>query len=365
MGIRCVILLIAATAFTGLAGAEPSRTWFDGGDLSALGEIEKAGGRFKNRSGESTDAIQSLASFGANCVRLRLFVNPNGKHFVVNDLQTTLALAKRAKAAGQEILLDFHYSDTWADPGAQVIPASWTDHSLESLSAKVASHTYDTLRTFDEAGLFPAMVQIGNEIDNGMLWPTGRLFKKDGGDPDWDSLATLLKSASEAVRRATPEGKRIRIVVHTAEGGNASKCKAYHQAMKDRGLDYDVIGLSFYPWWHGGIDGMKHNLTQLASTTGKEILIAEAAYPWNEGNEHQKFHGMKLDWPQSPEGQQAYLRDVIRAVRELPENKGIGVMWWHPDSIAVKDRNVWMAGSCAMWKPDGTCLPALECFREP
>lgn len=361
--IRRVIAIMAALSCPGMA-AEPLRTWFDGGDLSALGEIEKAGGQFKNRSGETTNAIQSMASFGANCVRLRLFVDPNGKRFVVNDLNTTLALAKRAKAAGQEILLDFHYSDTWADPGAQVIPASWTDHSLEALAARVEAHTYDTLRTFDKAGLLPGLVQIGNEIDNGLLWPTGRIFKGEGKAADWDSLATLLKSAARGVRRATPDGKRIRIIVHTAAGGDAAKCIAYHQALRERTLDYDILGLSYYPWWHGGLEGLKSNTRQLVERFEKEILVVEVAFPWNKGTAHQKFHGMDLDWPATPEGQSEYLRDVIDVVHKLPGNKGIGVIWWHPDSIPMPNLHIWMAGSCALWKSDGVALPAMEAFRQ-
>jgi arabinogalactan endo-1,4-beta-galactosidase len=335
--------------------------WFDGGDLSALGRIEQLGGRFTDREGRQTDAINALASFGANIVRLRLFVEPDGKGFTNNDLPYTLALAKRAKAAGQTILLDFHYSDTWADPGKQGIPKSWPQHDLDALAATIESYTHGTLRAFDQAGVPPELVQIGNEIDNGLLWPAGKVWKGEGR-ADWDSLAVLLKAASRGVRRATPVGKSIRIVLHTATGGNAGKTATFHRELQQRGLDYDVAGLSYYPWWHGTLDGLAANCRQLATTFGKEVLVVEAGFGWREGSGKPDGKIADFQWPITPAGQSDFLRDVIRVVRETPGGKGIGVIWWHPDSIPVAGANVWRGGRCALWQPDGTPLPALSRF---
>jgi arabinogalactan endo-1,4-beta-galactosidase len=216
--------------------------WFDGADLSALDRIEELGGTFRDDKGQPTNALAALASAGANCVRLRLFVAPDGRGFTRNDLPRTLAMAKRAKAATQTILLDFHYSDTWADPGKQGIPASWPQDSLPALSAKVENYTFETLRRFADEGVFPDLVQIGNEIVNGMLWPHGEIHSGKGNDANWDGAATLFKSAARGVRRATPEGLKIRIVLHTATGGIVENTATFHREMQRRGVDYDVAG---------------------------------------------------------------------------------------------------------------------------
>ena len=347
--------------FFALFAASPLRaeTWFDGGDLSAIGTIEQRGGTFRSRDGSKMDAIQALAEAGANCVRLRLFVDPNGKDFTNNDLAYTLALAKRAKAAHQSILLDFHYSDTWADPGKQGTPKSWPQNDLPALVAKVESYTYETLRRFEKEGVFPELVQIGNEIDNGLLWPLGRLWQEKS---NWDHTFALFNAASHGVRRATPDGKKVRIVLHTATGGKVEKTAAFHREMQQRGLDYDVAGLSFYPWWNGSFDGLKENAHQLATTFNKEVLIAEAGYPSSEGTPRQEYFGKSFQWPKTPAGQAAFLRDVCKVIHALPNQRGIGVLWWHPDSIPVAGNHVWMNGTCALWRADGSPLPALEAF---
>lgn len=355
---KSVLISILATTLAPLHAAP----WFDGADLSALDRIEELGGTFRDDNGHSTDALAALASAGANCVRLRLFVAPDGRGFTHNDLPRTLAMAKRAKAAKQAILLDFHYSDTWADPGKQGIPASWPQDSLAPLAAKVEDYTFKTLRHFADEGVFPDLVQIGNEIENGLLWPIGKIFHEKGMPPNWDGAATLFKSAARGVRRATPEGMKVRIVLHTATGGIVEKTANFHREMQLRGVDYDVAGLSFYPWWHGTLDGLRRNAEQLATTFGKEVLVVEAGFPWNEGAAGHNFHGKDYAWPKTPAGQASFLRDLCQVIHDTPGGRGIGVIWWHPDSIPVKGAHVWMGGSCALWRPDGSPLPALREF---
>lgn len=209
----------------------------------------------------------------------------------------------------------------------------------------------------------PEFVQIGNEIDNGLLWPVGKIWKPDAESPDWDSAATLFKAASRGVRRATPDGGRMRIVLHTATGGHVEKTARFHTEMQQRGIDYDVAGLSYYPWWHGTLDALRENSRQLAGSFDKEVMVVETAFPWNEGSRHQKFHQQDYPWPKTPEGQAGFLRDVITTIHALPDHKGIGVLWWHPDSIPVEATGVWMAGTCALWRPDATPLPALRQFQ--
>lgn len=348
-------VLLAAIALPLQAGI-----WLDGGDLSAAGRMEALGARFRDRDGRETDPIRALASFGANCVRLRLFVQPDGKGFTNNDLPYTLALAKRAKQANQTLLLDFHYSDTWADPSKQSIPRSWPQHDVQALAAEVERHTRDTLREFDRAGVFPELVQIGNEIDNGLLWPVGQIWRRGTTEPEWDNLITLLKAAARGVRAGSPAGRHPRIILHTATGGIVAKTAGFHRQMQRHGVDYDVAGLSYYPWWHGTLAGLRENARQLATEFRKEVFVVEAGFPWRppgtpkEGTEA---------WPNTPAGQAGFLRDVITVLRDLPDGKGIGVLWWHPDSVPVAGDSVWFGGECALWRADGTPLPALDEFR--
>jgi arabinogalactan endo-1,4-beta-galactosidase len=346
------------------AGAEEVaasvRPWFDGGDLSALTRVEALGGRFRDRAGHTANAMGSLAAEGANCVRLRLFVDPDGTGFVVNDLPYTLALAKRARAAGQSVLLDFHYSDTWADPGKQYVPASWADLSLDALADRVEVYTAETLETFRREGVLPELVQIGNEIDNGLLWPLGKVWKETGAPADYDSPARLLRAAAAGVRRATPAGERLRIILHTATGGNWKKTERFNREMQRRGLDYDVVGLSFYPWWHGTLQDLRDNASRAVTELGKEVMVVETAYLWREDSPRDKSAGQTYAWPKTPGGQAAFLRDVIAVVHELPGQKGIGVVWWHPDAISLPDTRIWFGGACALFRPDGTPLPAAN-----
>lgn len=346
--------------FAAIALPVQATPWFDGGDLSALGRMEQLGARFNDREGRKTDAIQALASFGANCVRLRLFVQPDGQGFTNNDLTYTLALAKRARAAGQAILLDFHYSDTWADPAKQGIPKSWPQDDLAAIAERCETYTCETLRVFAREEVFPELVQIGNEIENGLLWPVGKIWKAGATEPDWNNAATLFKAASHGVRRGTPAGKHTRIVLHTATGGHVEKTATFHREMQHRGLDYDVAGLSYYPWWHGTLEGLKQNASQLVTDFHKEVMVVEAGFRWQQvATPDDKAPG----WPNTPEGQAKFLREVIDVIHQLPAGKGIGVLWWHPDSVPVADAKVWMNGACALWQADATPLPALKEFK--
>lgn len=200
----CVLSLVSC----GILNAEPadpshnSRVFLRGGDISALAAIETRGGSFRDR-GEVQDLIQIFSEHGCNCARLRLFVNPAHKDIVVNDLPYTLSLAKRVRSAGQLLLLDFHYSDTWADPGKQFKPSAWKALPFDQLEDQVREYTSDVMEEFRAEGVLPDIVQIGNEVIQGMLWPEGKIqYAADAEEKrmSWERFGRLLKAGIDGVR---------------------------------------------------------------------------------------------------------------------------------------------------------------------
>lgn len=249
-----------------------------GADISFLPELEARGINFSD-NGIEKDAIEILKDHGFNYIRLRLFVDPSndsgyspGKGFC--DLQHTLEMAKRIKKAGMKFLLDFHYSDTWADPGKQYEPADWKNLNFSDLTNKLYLYTKHVLTALKDQGTLPDMVQTGNEINHGILWP-------DGGVQHPDSLAMLLKTAIAAVRDVD---SKIIVMLHIALGGQNAESEFFLDNMIKRGVNFDVIGESYYPKWHGTIQDLQTNLTALKSKYKKPVIVAEYSQLKNEVN---------------------------------------------------------------------------------
>ncbi|MDE3185485.1 MAG: glycosyl hydrolase 53 family protein [Bacteroidota bacterium] len=240
-----------------------------GADISFLPQLEARGIKFSDK-GEQKDVLQILKDHGFNYIRLRLFVNPSddsgyspGKGFC--DLQQTLQMAKRIKNAGMKFLLDFHYSDTWADPGKQFIPEEWKSLDFKDLAKKVHDYTKSVLASLKAQGTLPEMVQTGNEINHGILWP-------DGNVQHLDSLATLLNSALSAVKEVNPS---IITLIHVALGGQNSESEFFLDNMINRGVSFDAIGESYYPKWHGTLNDLDTNLRLLQKKYNKPVIVAE------------------------------------------------------------------------------------------
>ncbi|MDP6635726.1 MAG: glycosyl hydrolase 53 family protein [Phycisphaerae bacterium] len=336
-----------------------------GGDISMLTKIEKLGGVFRDR-GKRRDFLDIFKAHGGNCFRLRLFVAPDGKNAVVNDLPYTLALARRIKTARCKLLLNFHYSDTWADPGHQTKPAAWAKLPFDDLEKKVREYTAATIAKFKQAQALPDIVQIGNEITPGMLWPDGRIGGRENTDAQWNRFTRLIQAGIQGVRIGSGEGSKrnVRIMIHIACGGNWRKTKWFFDRLIARKVPFDIIGQSYYPWWHGTLDNLKDNLRRTAMAYGKDIMVVETAYPYRDRQAWKKNAKSKnLVWPISPDGQRAFLSDVVRAVRETPDDRGIGVIWWYPESIPVRGLRVWNRGATALFDSQGNALPAVKAFR--
>ncbi|MBN1846553.1 MAG: glycosyl hydrolase 53 family protein, partial [Sedimentisphaerales bacterium] len=223
------------------AGGAAEREFLVGGDISALAVIEEHGGIFRDPN-QPGDAIAIMRRYGANCFRLRLFVQPTGKNVVVNDLAYTIALARRIRAAGGQWLLDFHYSDTWADPAHQTKPAAWEDLPFEQPEARVYEYTRDCLGAFQKAGVPPDLVQPGNEITPGMLWPDGKLHDVVEPERQWERFTRLLRAAVRGIQ-AAPADRPPRIVIHIDQGANWPKTRWFFERIEKYQVPCDVIGL--------------------------------------------------------------------------------------------------------------------------
>ena len=362
-----VTLALAAACEHSPTGSSPTRTdLLLGADVSALARIEQAGGVFKD-GGQTRDAIAILRSRGFNVFRLRLFVNPNDSEVQVNDLPYTIALAKRVKASGAKLLLDIHYSDTWADPGHQTTPASWSGLGFAALVQEVETYTDSVVTQLEQAGAPPDIVQVGNEIDNGMLWPLGELYVP-GADTltAWTRFTQLLKAGIKGVKDALAPGDSVRIMLHYGQGGSIGGTEWFFDHLAAYGVTYDLIGLSYYPIWHGPLSGLEGTVLAAGSRYQKDVVVVETSYPWKAGG----WEGMAsaqsaMDWPATPDGQAAYVRQLVDAVATSPAGRGAGVLWWYPEAIQVSGLFIYAGGSLALFDSTGNVLPAAYQLGTP
>lgn len=347
-------------AVSGVRGELP---FLVGADVSAQATLEKHGAVYRFE-GRKADGMSILRAEGFNCFRLRLFVSPNGQNVVTNDLEYTIALAKRVKALKAAFMLDIHYSDTWADPAKQYKPAAWDKLSYDELKAKVRSYTADVLKRFAAEGVKPYLVQLGNEITNGMLWPDGKVeFAKADDHAAWERLGGLLRAAHEGLADAFPNEARPLSVLHIESPNQYERALWFCREATAAGVPFDVIGLSYYPEWHGTVAELSRCLNGLAAEFKKPVMVVETAYPWTHDEHWDKRSNM--NWPLTPAGQQQFLSEVFAAVKAVPGDLGRGVFWWHPESVVVSDMPVWVGGSCALFDRNGEVLPAAGFARPP
>ncbi len=337
------IILIAFVVQVSLTDVVFAADYAVGADLSFLKQAEEAGIAFKD-NGQVKPGLQLFKDHGYNWIRLRLFHTPTR---LPNDLEYTIALAKEAKVMGYKFLLDFHYSDTWADPAKQYTPKAWEGKSHEELVEAVFEYTRDTLIAFRQADVTPDMVQIGNEIINGMMWPDGKI------PANWENFAELVKAGIRGVKAAADEKTCPKIMIHIDQGGNKIRTKYFFDKLHSYGVEYDIIGQSYYPWWHGSLLDLRENLIFMANTYKKDIIVVEAAYNWRPA----EYKDKPAPFPETPEGQRQFLDEVHRIVLSTPDNRGKGVFWWEP---AVNLRSG--ISSRGMFDADGNALPVIGVF---
>jgi arabinogalactan endo-1,4-beta-galactosidase len=316
-------------------------------------------------------AEQILAREGANYMRLRVWVDPPAGY---SDKARALALAKRAKRAGMKILLDPHYADFWADPSKQPIPAGWpTD--LPGLLTKIKTYTRDLVREFAAQGTPVDILQVGNEITNGILWPAGQLYLPDGTQ-QWPAFTSLLKAGIAGARSSCPRGHEMRIMLHIDKGGLMGDTRWFFDNVEQYDVPYDIIGQSYYPIWQGSIADLRANLNDSVSRYDKPVLIAEVAYPWTfeDGDGRGNIVGPDAIlpdvalYPATPAGQAAFYEAVRQVLLQVPGGRGLGFMVWEPEWIPGVG---WEPGAEAsndnltQFDFTGRALPSLRVYRRP
>lgn len=336
-----------------------------GADISMLPTIEKAGGVYRDH-GKPGNAIQIMYDHGCNLFRVRLFVNPDPIYSktggAVQDLAYVRALAKRIKATGAEFLLDIHYSDTWADPGRQYTPAAWKNLDFDELKQRVHDYTTSVMADMRDHSVLPDMVQVGNEVTAGILWPTAQVLDQPAADEprQWRRFAELIDSGAKAVHEFQTDSHPIRIMIHIHGGGKEGMSKYFFGKFKLDPADYDIVGLSFYPAWDDEIEFLKQNMADAVALTGKDVVLAETSYPWKELPD--KVGLATLHWPQTPDGQKQYLQDLTDDLHGVPGHHGIGFIYWYPEAIPVRGMTIWRRGFEALFDQSGNALPALNAF---
>ncbi len=278
----------------------PKASFILGADISWVQEQEDQGMRFVDQ-GQQREILAILKGHGFNWIRLRVFYNPKAEKGYSKkgycDLDHTLVMAKRINAAGMRFLLDFHYSDTWADPGHQVKPAAWINLHGAELEKAVHDYTRDVITALKRQGTPPDMVQIGNEISNGFLWPDGNVWKSG----NWDVFCGLIKAGIAGAKEADPS---VKIMLHLACGGQNTQSRSFLDKVLAKGVESDIIGQSYYSKWHGTLDDLRANLTDLAARYKQDIILVEYSVP--------------------------NIRQINDIVHGLPSGKGLGTFIWEP-----------------------------------
>lgn len=374
-----------------------TKTFIKGADISSLHEIEKLGAKFYD-NGKCMDLYDILKSYGFNYIRLKLWNDPYETSVDIrgrvikkaygagtNDLPTTISLARRAIEHDMGFLLNFHYSDFWADPGKQTIPKAWRGLDAFGLTNAVYEYTKNTLATLIENNAAPTMVQIGNEITNGLLWPYGK-------KPEFENIARFVSAGIKAVREALP---LVPVMIHLDNGGNNAMYREWFDNYMKYGADFDIIGMSYYPFWHGSLDGLRFNMKDMAERYNKYIIVNEVSmghttedYMVYERLAPDERKGMatkpslysKIDYPMTVGGQCDFMKDVMTAIKNVPDDMGRGFFYWEPAWLPVcgsewanmqalsytgekgPGGNEW--ANQALFDYDGNSLPTLSVIRD-
>jgi arabinogalactan endo-1,4-beta-galactosidase len=349
--------------------------FINGADVSHLQQIEDFGGKFYDRQGREQDCLKILKDHGVNYIRLKIWNKPglpNSDPAGYNNKAHVLKMARRVKNMGFKLLLNFHYSDWWTDPGKQFMPVDWEGLDFPELNKALYDFTHDVVQSLAEQGTTPDMVQVGNEITNGMLWDEAKVSDEFDTGSQWDKLCVLLKSGLSAVKDVSGS---IKTVIHIERGGDNARSVYFFDNLKKRGVEFDIIGLSYYSIWHGSISAFRQNVFDLAERYGKGIAVVETAYPYTGENGDDTpnstsypYSSLLPEYPATIQGQANNLQAVASVLKKIPDGKGLGFFYWQPDFIPVKGAG-WKYGEGCEWDDQtmfdfkGRALWSLDVFR--
>jgi arabinogalactan endo-1,4-beta-galactosidase len=303
-----------------------------GADISWLTQMENAGLKFYNAGGVQEDCIKILKDLGMNTIRLRVWVNPTGGWCNTADM---VAKAVRAKNMGMKLLIDFHYSDSWADPGKQTKPAAWVGQDLNGLKTSVYNHTASVLASLKSSGITPEWVQVGNETNDGMLWPDGK------ASTNMANFAALINAGYDAVKASDAS---IKVMVHVSNGYDNSLFRWMFDGLKNNNAKWDVIGMSLYPSaanWSSYNTQCLANMNDMVSRYNKEIMVCEIGMPVADASASNNF-----------------ISDLLSKVASVNSGKGLGVLYWEPQAY-----NGWQGYQLGAFDNSGKPTIALNAFK--
>jgi len=309
-----------------------------GADISWLPQMEATGYKFYNDNGQVEDCFKILLDHGINSIRLRTFVNPSDDRASGHcSKEETVAMALRAKKWGMKVMIDFHYSDSWADPGKQRKPLAWEGHDFPTLVKDLYNYTFDVMTSLKNAGISPEWVQVGNEIPGGMVY-------LEGSTSNWPQLVQLINSGYDAIKAVSPNSI---VILHIDQGNNIERFKWWFDNATANQAKYDMIGLSYYPYWLTGspdytlsIDDLFKNMNGISATYGKEVMVVEVG---GEDSKVQNTYDMLIA--------------VQKKVKDVPGTKGKGVFYWEPEGARS-----WSHYALSCWGDDGKPTKALDAF---
>ena len=308
------------------------KDFYKGADIGWITEMEAAGLKFYNNAGSQQEGMQLLKSLGMNSIRLRVWVNPADGWCNTADVVNK---ALRAKALGMKIMIDFHYSDSWADPGQQTKPAAWVGQDFTALKQSVATHTFTVLNTLKTNGIIPTWVQVGNETNDGMLWPDGR------ASANMTNFAQLVNAGYDAVKAVDSS---IKVIVHISNGYDNSLFRWMFDGLKNNRAKWDIIGMSLYPTatnWSALNSQCLTNMNDMAARYNKDVMVVEIGMRWTDATQSN-----------------AFIADLISKVKSVNNNRGRGVFYWEPESF-----NNWKAYTLGAFDNNGKPTIALNAFN--
>lgn len=369
-----------------IAPANVRPDFIKGMDVSMLPELEALGAKYYDQ-GKQEDAITIMQAHGINYIRARLWVNPQSSDHKAfgggnSTLDRAIELGKRAHAHGMKYLLDIHYSDFWTDPGKQMKPQSWEKLPFDKLVIKVYDYTDQVMKAHRQAGVVPDMVQVGNELNSGMLWPDGKSWGGDG--KEFDRLSKLLKAGIKGVRDNTQTGETIPVMLHLAKAGDNGAFRWWFDEITKHQVQYDVIGMSYYPFWHGPMNKVQENLNDVIARYHKPVMLVETSFPFTSKNGDSLANGYAENkpiegYPISVNGQAHFLNDIMMMLNNLPNKMGLGIVYWEPEWLPVKGatwatkagmdytQDHWAEGNSwenqALFDFQGNTLPSMQVFN--